>query len=375
MSEYQYYEFLAIDRPLDAAALAEVRKISRRAQPTPSGVVFDYSYGDYPGDPLNLLEKHYDALVYMANWGSKQLAFRFPRAAIDVAALQRYACSEAIQLILKPQHVLLNIVIEEEDSLGWVEGDGLLAQLAPLRADIMDGDLRAPYLAWLKWAAMGGPIEDEDLDPDRLAEPPLPAGLGQLTAPLQALVEFLDIDQDLVAAAALTSPPFQAVDEPVEQWVARLRQVERDAFLVRAARGDRIGPELLRRLREIGRAGAPPEHVNSAARSFGGIKAGVAAVRAERIGRERRAAEQARLRHLEDVGRSEEQLWQALPGLIGQQTASAYDRATTALADLRALAIHRRDRDRFVQRFEQLQAAVRFTPTLIKRLQKANVLQ
>ena len=34
MSEYQYYEFRAIDRPLDAAAQASLRALSSRARIT-----------------------------------------------------------------------------------------------------------------------------------------------------------------------------------------------------------------------------------------------------------------------------------------------------------------------------------------------------
>ena len=34
MSEYQYYEFLAVDRPLTAAEQAEVRQLSTRARIT-----------------------------------------------------------------------------------------------------------------------------------------------------------------------------------------------------------------------------------------------------------------------------------------------------------------------------------------------------
>jgi hypothetical protein len=35
MSEYQYYEFLAFDRPLDARQQDEVRALSTRARSTP----------------------------------------------------------------------------------------------------------------------------------------------------------------------------------------------------------------------------------------------------------------------------------------------------------------------------------------------------
>ena len=36
MSEYQYYEFQAIDRPLTQGEIAELRKLSSRASITPS---------------------------------------------------------------------------------------------------------------------------------------------------------------------------------------------------------------------------------------------------------------------------------------------------------------------------------------------------
>ena len=60
MSEYQLYEFLALDRPLSAEDLAYVRTLSSRVQPTPTQATFIYSYSSFPGDPLKLLAKHYD---------------------------------------------------------------------------------------------------------------------------------------------------------------------------------------------------------------------------------------------------------------------------------------------------------------------------
>jgi hypothetical protein len=143
MSEYQYYEFLALDRPLSAEDLAYVRTLSRRVEPTPTQAIFTYSYGDFPDDRLNLLAKHYDVMLYLANWGSKQLAFRFPKAAIDQVALQPYYYGvEEIELTMVSQHAILNIAFEDEGG-DWVEGEGRLASLAPLRDDVLRGDLRA----------------------------------------------------------------------------------------------------------------------------------------------------------------------------------------------------------------------------------------
>jgi len=42
VSEYQYYEFQAVDLPLDAKALAAVRALSTRARITPTSFVNTY---------------------------------------------------------------------------------------------------------------------------------------------------------------------------------------------------------------------------------------------------------------------------------------------------------------------------------------------
>jgi hypothetical protein len=45
MSEYQYYEFLAVDRPLTAAEQAEVRELSTRARITATSFTNEYHSG------------------------------------------------------------------------------------------------------------------------------------------------------------------------------------------------------------------------------------------------------------------------------------------------------------------------------------------
>ena len=46
MSEYQYYEFLALDRPLTDQQRAELRSISSRAEITATRFVNTYQWGD-----------------------------------------------------------------------------------------------------------------------------------------------------------------------------------------------------------------------------------------------------------------------------------------------------------------------------------------
>jgi len=76
MSEYQYYEFRSIDRPLSARQMDELRKVSSRARITPGGFVNDYNYGDFRGDPDKLIDKYFDAFLHLANWGTRWLMLR-----------------------------------------------------------------------------------------------------------------------------------------------------------------------------------------------------------------------------------------------------------------------------------------------------------
>jgi len=73
----------------------------------------------------------------------------------------------------------------------------------------------ALYLAWL--AAYGTWERDDvfDSDADDDLEPPMPAGLGTLTAPRRELADFLRLDDDLLAVAAAASLALgETADDP-----------------------------------------------------------------------------------------------------------------------------------------------------------------
>jgi hypothetical protein len=70
MSEYQYYEFQAVDKPLNEKDMEALRDLSTRAQISPTSFVNEYSWGDFKGDPLKLVAKYFDAFLYVANWGT-----------------------------------------------------------------------------------------------------------------------------------------------------------------------------------------------------------------------------------------------------------------------------------------------------------------
>jgi len=76
MSEYQYYEFQCVDKPLNAKEKEEISKISSRAKITSTQAIFNYSYGDFSENTEQFLAQYFDVMYYIANWGTQQLMFR-----------------------------------------------------------------------------------------------------------------------------------------------------------------------------------------------------------------------------------------------------------------------------------------------------------
>jgi hypothetical protein len=104
----------------------------------------------------------------------------------------------------------------------------------PIRGELARGDLRALYVAWLLNVQHGLVDEDE-------LEPPCPAGLGQLSASLEALVDFLRVDRELLAVAAEGSPRLRARATSLRDArsaISKLPAKKKDALLARIALED-----------------------------------------------------------------------------------------------------------------------------------------
>ena len=63
MSEYQYYEFLALDQPLTNAQMAELRRCSTRAEISSTRFFNEYHWGDLKGDPKRWMEQDRKSVV------------------------------------------------------------------------------------------------------------------------------------------------------------------------------------------------------------------------------------------------------------------------------------------------------------------------
>jgi hypothetical protein len=255
MSEYQYYEFLAVDRPLDERQQAEVRALSTRARITATSFTNEYHWGNFRGDPRKMMERYYDAHLYLTNWGTHQVMLRLPGTLLSLEVAEQYCIDSHAAAWACGEHLILDLTSEDEGG-DWVEGaEDSLSAIVGVRAELAAGDLRPLYLAWL--AAYGTWERDEDAfgyDEEDELEPPVPGGLGVLTAPQRALADFLRLDADLLTIAAQASPPrAETQDDPrkLARWIKDLPPSDKDTLLHRVAQGQgaQVQMELRRRFR------------------------------------------------------------------------------------------------------------------------------
>ena len=204
-------------------------------------------------DPRKMMELYYDAHLYFASWGTHQLMIRLPQALLSLETAEQYSIDPDVTAWASGEHLIL-AVTSEEDEAEWDENsEESLSAIIGIRAELAAGDLRPLYLAWL--AAYGTWERDEDAfdyDEESELEPPVPAGLGTLTAPQRALADFLRLDGDLLAIAAKASPPLAEISEDpgkLASWITNLPADDKDAFLIRVAQGQgaQVHLELRRR--------------------------------------------------------------------------------------------------------------------------------
>ena len=373
--EYQYYEFQTIDRRLTKAEQEEIKKLSSRVVLTAHRAVFTYSYGDFRGDPLTVLQKYFDALLYMANWGSYQLAFRFPKSLLNPKALEPYCDQESVEVSTVGSYVILNIELNDEEGGGWIEEDnGWLNSLLPLRQAILRGDYRVLYLAWLKEMAIASEAGYLETDP---VEPPVPPNLQTLDSALQSFAEWLNLDPDLVSAAGQTSLPQEIPPEPFQEWIEALSESAKNDLLLELITNESTSStQLQARLRQKFAQPSPDSSttVRGDRRRFSQLQTLATQIRSNREAQEQAEAKAKRQKYLKSLKPREAQLWDTIHELIARKQAIPYDQAVQHLIDLRDLAQLEGNTTLFQSRLRQIENDYANRPGLLRRMQEAKLI-
>ncbi|PZH16355.1 hypothetical protein C1I97_06790 [Streptomyces sp. NTH33] len=372
MSEYQYYEFQALDRPLSREEQEQLRAISTRARITATSFTNTYNWGDLSGNPRRMVERCFDAHLYVTNWGTHRLMLRLPRQTLALPTVKPYCLDHHVDAWTTRTHLLLDLTSDDEGG-DWIEGaDDSLAALIGVRDELATGDLRPLYLAWLSALAAWELEDDDEEEYQTCPEPPVPTGLGELTAPQRALADFLRVDDDLLAVAAQASPaaprkPARPTKKELAPLIAAMSQKEKDALLLRLALGPEPGlhTELLHRLHGTG----APTTV-SGRRSAAHLLDAAHTLRTERRRRAEHERATARAQRLTALASEAESAWQQIEAHIATKKTSAYDQAVTLLAELRDAYAHTGRHTDFGRRLTRLREDNQRRTGLLHRLDR-----
>ncbi len=372
MSEYQYYEFVAVDGPISDEGLRYAEGCSSRADVSRVHWRNQYNFGDFGGSVERLLQ-YYDAHFYIANWGTVRFAVALPEGVLDRDAVQPYVRGhEQYENTLTIKRNGARTIVwwerNEEDGWGWTEGEGLISRLVGIREELMRRDYRALFLGWL---ADFRPDDWRDPRDSAVLVPPIPAGLDCPTPALQTLLEQFPVDCDALAVATGQAQGGMPDRIPISDALDKLPVGDMKALLARVADGD--GPRVMSELNRLTYPRIGPSVgetltcVEFAAKAIE-VREARLKKEAKAAAAERRRAAEARKRHLECVMKRSDTIWAGLEPLMEEKIASAYDNVAAQLKELRDACKQADKESDFQDRLEVFRERYSRRPAMMRRI-------
>jgi len=380
VSEYQFLEFLSVDRPLTAREMDHLRGISTRAQITPVSFINEYSWGGLKADPRDFMRRFFDVHVFIANWGDAIFMVRLPKGAIDQKTLKAFCTSPHLEFEKLPEHWLLIWSLgetENYDRFGYVdEGPGWMTRLAPLRDELLRGDLRSLYIGWLR------AVTTEETNPDDL-EPLPPNGLNQLTAAQQALAEFLEVDIDLLTGVGTDSQANNTGtedDAALDVWLDSLPKTEVKGYLRQMLDGQGANAERTLKRRHAAWQAKSGSTSARALRSVAELWQLAEQAKSLRLIEEAKARQQAEAERkrqrdawLAKLAADFPRAWKTAHDDASKGHAHAYDAACRQLVDLRDAYSQHATLAAFQKEFQKFMTEHSRRRALVQRLVKAGL--
>ncbi len=309
--------------------------------------------------------------------------FRVPAALLDEPTAASYCVGDCASAWTSGEHTVIDLLAEDEEGVfeedwSYGAGEGRLASIVPARTDLICGDRRLLYLAWLLCVQAGQVVDDD-------VEPPVPPHLDQLNASLRSAATFLRIDEDLIAVAASAALEDRDDVTPsmhLRSWLETVSEPDKDEMLLRVALddGQLVRAELLSRYR----GSAPvPDPGDGARRTAGELRTqaqvrrdardrAAQQHRAQQADARARAARAAREKRLDMLAKQQEPAWRHVDQLIAARKPADYDTAVALLRDLGEISRRDGRTDAYEQRLVRLRQHHRRKSTFIDRLDRAD---
>lgn len=393
MSEYQLYQFRAVDRLLTPAEVAWARTQSSHCKVTAASFEVSYSWGGFRGSADEMFTHGFDAHLYLANWGDRLFTFMLPTGTVPPDVLDRYlpAGSSSFAEVTGDGRTQITFGGRDEDDSpeGWVDDIDLLL---PCRRLLFDGDLRPLYVAWLAAATDVDSAAGVDED---APEPPVPPGLGAPDPALTQLATFLGVNPDLLTAAGRASAPLPeraaadgrpggrpcpdcgaGSDGSVLSWLSGRATEEKDRWLtdVLTAAAGPAARDVAAAAYLADQPGCPTCRPHTGPvpatppRTLGQLYALAEGVHQDRLAAAARAAQKRERNRLAPLAARGTQPWTELDTILTKTTPAAYDKAFALLTDLRKLAHLNGDQVMYRRRVQTLIDRYGRRPALVARL-------
>ena len=315
-----------------------------------------------------MLHTFFDGFLYWANWGSPELALRFPHGILPADLIDGYDLDAFVTFTRHPDYDILDIHFGEmEGPDEWIDYE--LGSLISMRDELMDGYLRSLYVVWLASQRMTG--SDDEEEDDAINVPPVPPAFHKLTAAQQAVAELFQVPQELLAAAAQhNQAAAPSTDDNVAAWVKLLPPDRCNDYLIRLAHNEPgLSRLLIRELRELNPGKAGPTFPRGERVPYVTLFAESRAIQT-RLEREEHERQQAiHQQHLQDIHNHQDHYWHQVDQAVTRGSGAAYDEAVRVLTELRETASHFQENQEFQERFSVWVQPHLRRPAFVKRLQ------
>lgn len=382
MSEYQYYEFLAIDRSLTADEMAGLRALSTRATITPVSFTNEYNWGNFKGDPGMLMQQYFDAHVYVDNWMTAIFMVRLPVEALTMETAKAVTAPYMLDIKAIRTHWIITWSLDEDESenydrFGMEDGRGWMARLAPVRDELLRGDLRSLYIGWLA-AVAREPMDDEETEPIAVG------GLGSLTAAQQALAEFLEVDPDLLTGAGMSNPAASKADispQEMDKWIAALAREEVNSIVKQLLEGKgQLAERTIRNQFAAWRRGSQTGDTDASRRTVGELRQNAEKARLIRLERQKRDRKQREIKRRKDREAFLKKLsgdfpkaWASVREPVERGSGRGYGEACRKLVDIAEAYAMFGSKKQFQNELKKFMASHLRRKALIQRLVKAGI--
>ena len=386
MSEYQYYEFRAVEQKLTDQQKTALREISSRAKITSSSFVNEYNYSDLRANEIDLMAEYFDLGFYISNWGQACLYIKIPQGLISEHILRQFEWDHVVEHESRNNQIIITLSMpENEEYFGYIDNaEEYLDSLSDIRAELINGDYRCLQIAWLALLSIHG--IDEFAEIPIFEQGDINSNFHHLTAAQQTLAklflvvpQWLTLMRERAPQHANENTKNNNTDENKQNFIAQLTTSEKDNLLLLLLTGQATYAQhqLQNKYKHSNRQVDPQVRQVSVVELQQQYQSASEIVAKEQQAlkqQQARAVQQKRNEHLNEIYQNAFRHWNLAVFHADKKSGRSYDEAVIIFNDLHDAYQLKNDRVTFQKKFSVFIAANSNKPSLMKRLKQRGLL-